>query len=156
MERVCTWPYVCGIFRTGFGAIANRRQALSRRILRGHALEFIAEYVRGPRISRALRVIACRRALMAAYGKAGYPISRAQLDFQEGAMARSETFPRYAPPLSGRSPPMVSFLRVITASAETEWGGAVSVSCGRQGSEPFGLQCDQFSAPGLIELIELW
>ena len=31
---------------------------------------------------------------------------------------------------SGRSPTMVSFLRVATASAETEWGGAVSVSCG--------------------------
>jgi 4-cresol dehydrogenase (hydroxylating) len=30
---------------------------------------------------------------MAAYGQAGYPISRAPLDFQEQAMARLETFP---------------------------------------------------------------
>ena len=30
---------------------------------------------------------------MAAYGKAGYPISRVSLDFQEEAMARLETFP---------------------------------------------------------------
>jgi 4-cresol dehydrogenase (hydroxylating) len=73
------------------GTIANQHQALSRRILREHALEFITEYVCGPRMGRALhmivfnrqdpeecrRVIACCRALMAAYGQAGYPISRA-------------------------------------------------------------------------------
>jgi hypothetical protein len=29
----------------------------------------------------------------AAYGKTGYPISRAPLDFQEGAMARLKPFP---------------------------------------------------------------
>jgi 4-cresol dehydrogenase (hydroxylating) len=89
------------------GTIANRQQALSRGILREHALEFITEYVCGPRMSRGLhlivfdrrdpeecqRVIACYRALMAAYGRAGYPISRAPLDFQEEAMARLETFP---------------------------------------------------------------
>jgi 4-cresol dehydrogenase (hydroxylating) flavoprotein subunit len=39
------------------------------------------------------RVLACCRALMAAYGQAGYPIARAPLDFQEEAMARLETFP---------------------------------------------------------------
>ena len=38
-------------------------------------------------------VIACCRALMAAYGQAGYPISRVSLDTQEEAMARLETFP---------------------------------------------------------------
>jgi 4-cresol dehydrogenase (hydroxylating) flavoprotein subunit len=37
--------------------------------------------------------IACCRALMAAYGQAGYPISRVQRDFQEEAMARLETIP---------------------------------------------------------------
>jgi 4-cresol dehydrogenase (hydroxylating) flavoprotein subunit len=89
------------------GAIANQHQALSRRILREHGLEFITEYVCGPRMGRALhviifnrqdpqecqRVLACYRELMAAYGQAGYPISRAPLDFQEQAMARLETFP---------------------------------------------------------------
>jgi 4-cresol dehydrogenase (hydroxylating) flavoprotein subunit len=89
------------------GTIANQHQALSRRLLREHGLEFITEYVCGPRMSRALhvivfnrqdpeecqRVIACYRALMAAYGQAGYPISRAPLDFQEEAMVRLETFP---------------------------------------------------------------
>jgi 4-cresol dehydrogenase (hydroxylating) len=88
-------------------AIANQHQAMSRRILREHGLEYITEYVCGPRMSRALhvmvfnrqdseecqRVIACYRALMVAYGEAGYPISRAPLDFQEEAMARLETFP---------------------------------------------------------------
>jgi hypothetical protein len=38
------------------------------------------------------RVIACCRALMAAYGQSDYPISRVSLDFQEEAMARLETF----------------------------------------------------------------
>jgi 4-cresol dehydrogenase (hydroxylating) len=89
------------------GAIANQHQAMSRRILREHGLEFITEYICGPRMSRALhvivfnrqdpeecqRVLACYRALMAAYAEAGYPISRAPLDFQEEAMARLETFP---------------------------------------------------------------
>lgn len=89
------------------GAIANEQQALSRRILREHKLEFITEYVCGPRVSRALhvlvfnrqdpeecqRVIACYRALLSAYAEAGYPVSRAPLDFQAEAMARLETFP---------------------------------------------------------------
>jgi 4-cresol dehydrogenase (hydroxylating) len=89
------------------GTIANQHQALSRRILREHALDFVTEYVCGPRMGRALhmilfnrqdpqecqRVIAGCRALMAAYGPAGYPISRVSLDFQEEAMARLETFP---------------------------------------------------------------
>jgi 4-cresol dehydrogenase (hydroxylating) len=89
------------------GAIANQQQALSRRILREHKLEFITEYVCGPRMARALHVIvfnrqdpeecqrvtACYRALMKAYADAGYPISRAPLDFQEEAMQRLETFP---------------------------------------------------------------
>jgi 4-cresol dehydrogenase (hydroxylating) flavoprotein subunit len=102
---------VRGIFRPGFGAIANQRHALSRRILREHAPEFITEYVCGPRISRALhvivfnrqepeecqRVISCYRALMAPYGKAGHPIPRAPLDFQEEAMARLESFPEVYP-----------------------------------------------------------
>ena len=84
------------------GTIANQHQVLSRRILREHGLEYITEYVCGPRLSRALHVIvfnrqdpeecqrvsACYRALMAAYGQAGYPISRAPLDFQAEAMAR--------------------------------------------------------------------
>lgn len=88
------------------GAIANQHQALSRRILREHGLEYITEYVCGPRLSRALHVIvfnrqdpeecqrvtACYRALMAAYAEAGYPTSRAPLDFQEEAMARLGTF----------------------------------------------------------------
>jgi 4-cresol dehydrogenase (hydroxylating) flavoprotein subunit len=88
------------------GAVANQQQSLSRRILREHGLEFITEYICGPRMSRALhviifnrqdpeecqRVIACYRALMAAYAEAGYPISRAPLDFQEEAMARLGTF----------------------------------------------------------------
>src|ERR1700756_4452942 len=34
-------------------------------------------------------------------------------------------FPRYAPPSSGRSTPMASFLRVAMASAETKRGGNV-------------------------------
>ncbi len=89
------------------GTIANQHQALSRRILREHGLEYVTEYVCGPRMSRALhlilfnrqdpqecqRVIACYRALMAAYAQAGYPVSRVPLDFQEEAMARLETFP---------------------------------------------------------------
>jgi 4-cresol dehydrogenase (hydroxylating) flavoprotein subunit len=89
------------------GAVADRQQALSRRILREHRLEFITEYVCGPRMARALHVIvfdrrdqeecqrvtACYRALMKAYAEAGYPISRAPLDFQEEAMARLETLP---------------------------------------------------------------
>jgi 4-cresol dehydrogenase (hydroxylating) flavoprotein subunit len=88
------------------GAIANQQQAMSRRILREHGLEYITEYICGPRMSRALHVIvfnrqdpeecqrvtACYRALMAAYGEAGYPISRAPLDFQEEALARLGTF----------------------------------------------------------------
>ncbi len=89
------------------GSIANQQQALSRRILREHRLEFIAEYVCGPRMARALhvivfnrqdpeecqRVIDCYRTLMKTYADAGYPISRAPLDFQEEAMQRLETFP---------------------------------------------------------------
>jgi len=89
------------------GTIANQQQALSRRILAEHKLEYITEYVCGPRMARALhvivfnrqdpeecqRVIACYRALMSAYAEIGYPISRAPLDFQEEAMARLETFP---------------------------------------------------------------
>jgi 4-cresol dehydrogenase (hydroxylating) len=89
------------------GSIANQQQALSRRILAEHKLEYIAEYVCGPRMARALhvivfnrqdpvecqRVIECYRALMKAYADMGYPISRAPLDFQEEAMARLETFP---------------------------------------------------------------
>jgi 4-cresol dehydrogenase (hydroxylating) len=89
------------------GTVANQHQALSRRILREHRLEFITEYVCGPRMARALhvivfnrqdqeecqRVMSCYRALMKAYADAGYPISRAPLDFQEEAMARLETFP---------------------------------------------------------------
>src|SRR5262249_57501936 len=98
-----------GLWRRGAmrGTIAKEQQALSRRILREHALEFITEYVCGTRTSRALhilvfnrqdpeecqRVSACYRALMAAYGEAGYPIARAPLDFQEEAMARLETVP---------------------------------------------------------------
>lgn len=89
------------------GTTANEQQALSRRILREHKLEFIAEYVCGPRMARALhvivfnredpeecqRVIACYQDLMRAYAEAGYPVSRAPLDFQEDAMARLEVFP---------------------------------------------------------------
>ena len=89
------------------GKVANLQQELSRRILREYRLEYITEYVCGPRMSRALhviifnrndpaeceRVIACYRALMAAYGEAGFPISRAPLDFQEEAMMRLQTFP---------------------------------------------------------------
>lgn len=88
------------------GAIANQQQALSRRVLAEHKLEYIAEYVCGPRMARALhvivfnrqdpvecqRVIDCYRALMKAYADMGYPISRAPLDFQEEAMARLEAF----------------------------------------------------------------
>jgi 4-cresol dehydrogenase (hydroxylating) len=89
------------------GAIANQHQAMSRRILREYGLEYITEYVCGPRMARALhtivfnrqdpeecqRVVACCRALMTAYAEAGYPISRAPLDFQAEAMARLEAFP---------------------------------------------------------------
>lgn len=89
------------------GAIANQQQAMSRRILCEHGLEYITEYVCGPRMSRALhlvlfnrqdpqerqRVIACYRALMDAYAQAGYPVSRVPLDFQEEAMARLEVLP---------------------------------------------------------------
>jgi 4-cresol dehydrogenase (hydroxylating) len=89
------------------GSIADQQQALSRRILAEYKLEYIAEYVCGPRMARALhvivfnrqdpaecqRVIDCYRALMKAYADMGYPISRAPLDFQAEAMARLETFP---------------------------------------------------------------
>ena len=89
------------------GETANQHQALSRRILAAHGLEYIAEYVCGPRMARALhvivfnrqdpeecqRVIACYRALMQAYADIGYPVSRAPLDFQAEAMARLETLP---------------------------------------------------------------
>ena len=90
------------------GTIANKHQALSRRILREHGFEYITEYVCGPRMSRALHIIVfnrqdpeecqrmsqCYRELMAAYADAGYPISRAPLDFQAEAMQRLETFPQ--------------------------------------------------------------
>jgi hypothetical protein len=51
---------------------------------------------------------------------------------------------------------MLSFLRGATALAETEWGGAVSVSCGCQESTTFELQRHQSSAPRLIDVFELW
>ncbi len=90
------------------GTIANEHQALSRRILREHGFEYITEYVCGPRMSRALHIIVfnrqdpeecqrmgqCYRELMTAYAEAGYPISRAPLDFQAEAMERLETFPQ--------------------------------------------------------------
>lgn len=89
------------------GTVADQQQTMSRRILREHQLEFITEYVCGPRMARALhvivfnrqdqeecqRVIRCYRALMKAYANAGHPISRAPLDFQEEAMTRLEIFP---------------------------------------------------------------
>ena len=89
------------------GEIANRHQALSRRILREHGFEYVVEFVCGPRISRALhlilfdrsdpaevsRVLACYRALANAYAEAGYPVSRAPLDFQREAMDRLDTVP---------------------------------------------------------------
>src|SRR5262245_52861946 len=89
------------------GTIANQHQALSRRILHEHKLEYITEFVCGPRLARALHVIVfnrqdpeecqrvstCYRVLLQAYAEAGYPISRAPLDFQEEAMGRLETFP---------------------------------------------------------------
>jgi hypothetical protein len=43
------------------GAIANQHQALSRRILREHGLEFATEYVCGPRMGRTLHVIIFNR-----------------------------------------------------------------------------------------------
>src|SRR4029453_17166819 len=43
------------------GSVANHNQALSRRILSEYQLEFIAEYVCGPRIARALHVIVFNR-----------------------------------------------------------------------------------------------
>ena len=89
------------------GSVANQHQALSRRILATHKLEYITEYVCSARMARALHVIVfnrqdpeecqrvtdCYRALMKAYADLGYPVSRAPLDFQEEAMARLETFP---------------------------------------------------------------
>lgn len=90
------------------GRVADQHQALSRRILGEHGFEYITEYVCGPRLSRALHLIVfnrqdpeecqrmsrCYRALMAAYAEAGYPVSRAPLDFQAEAMQRLETFPQ--------------------------------------------------------------
>ena len=90
------------------GSIANQHQALSRRILHKHGFEYITEYVCGPRLSRALHIIIfnrqdpeecqrmsrCYRELLTAYTEAGYPVSRAPLDFQAEAMQRLETFPQ--------------------------------------------------------------
>ena len=90
------------------GSIANEHQALSRRILHKHGFEYITEYVCGPRLSRALHIIIfnrqdpeecqrmsrCYRELLTAYTEAGYPVSRAPLDFQAEAMQRLETFPQ--------------------------------------------------------------
>ncbi|MGH7905526.1 MAG: FAD-binding oxidoreductase [Candidatus Binataceae bacterium] len=89
------------------GAIANEHQRLSRSILAKSGFEFIAEYVCGPRISRALHPIMfnradpdesprageCYRELMRAYSEAGYPISRAPTEAQEEAMARLSITP---------------------------------------------------------------
>ena len=90
------------------GLVANQHQALSRRVLAEHQLEYITEYVCSARMARALHVIVfnrqdpeecqrvtdCYRALMKAYADLGYPISRAPLDFQEEAMTRLEIFPK--------------------------------------------------------------
>ena len=90
------------------GAVANQHQALSRRILAEHGFEYITEYVCAARASRALHIItfnredpdeskraaACYRELLRRYAEAGYPISRAPVDFQEEAMARLEGLPR--------------------------------------------------------------
>ncbi len=89
------------------GELADAHQTLSRRILREHGFDYVTEFVCGPRIARALhlllfdrrdpeevsRVLACYRALADAYAAAGYPVSRAPLDFQAEAMARLDTFP---------------------------------------------------------------
>jgi 4-cresol dehydrogenase (hydroxylating) len=89
------------------GAIANEHQALPRRVLSEHGFEYVVELVCGPRLARALHLILfdrrdpaeadrardCYRALAEAYAAAGYPVSRAPLDFQAEAMARLDTFP---------------------------------------------------------------
>ncbi len=89
------------------GAIAREHQRLSRRILAEHGFEYVVELVCGPRLARALHLILfdrrdpdeaarardCYRALAAAYAAAGYPVSRAPLDFQAEAMTRLDTFP---------------------------------------------------------------
>lgn len=90
------------------GRTANEQQALSRRILAEHGLDFATEYVCGPRMARALhillfnrqdaeerqRVARCFRALLKAYADAGFPIARAPLDIQEEAMALLEGTPQ--------------------------------------------------------------
>ncbi len=89
------------------GATAHEHQQLSRRILAEHGFEYVVELVCGPRLARALHLILfdrrdpdeaarardCYRALAAAYAAAGYPVSRAPLDFQAEAMTRLDSFP---------------------------------------------------------------
>jgi 4-cresol dehydrogenase (hydroxylating) len=89
------------------GAIADEHQRLSRSILGSYGFEYIAEYICGPRASRALhpmifnredtderrRAGECYRALLKAYSEAGYPISRAPTEAQEEAMARLQVTP---------------------------------------------------------------
>jgi 4-cresol dehydrogenase (hydroxylating) len=89
------------------GSIANEHQRLSRNIFGRYGFEYIAEYVCGPRMSRALHPIIfnrqdsderrrageCYRALLQAYSEAGYPISRAPTEAQEEAMARLQVTP---------------------------------------------------------------
>jgi len=89
------------------GAIANEHQRLSREILGRFGFEYIAEYICGPRASRALhpmifnredpderrRAGECYRALLKAYSDAGYPISRAPTEAQEETMARLQVTP---------------------------------------------------------------
>ncbi len=89
------------------GSVANELQRLSRGILKTHGFEFISEFICAGRGARALhslvfnredpdergRAGACIRALMGAYNRAGYPVSRASVDFQEEAMMAFDGLP---------------------------------------------------------------
>lgn len=88
------------------GAKVNDLQQLSRSILGGTGLEFMASYACSPRLARALHSIVfdrtnpdeCRRARESAeqvcdqYATRGWPISRAPVDMQEREMARRPEF----------------------------------------------------------------
>lgn len=82
-------------------------QERSRAILAAHGLDYLAAFGCGPRGGRALhliifdrtdpeecaRVAACYRALSAAHGAVGLPVSRTALDFQQEEMDRREVVP---------------------------------------------------------------
>jgi 4-cresol dehydrogenase (hydroxylating) len=90
------------------GEVAQLQHETSRRILNEHGLEYMVEFVCGPRAARALHIVIFNRedpdeiervnaayeALTRAYDDLGYPIGRTPTDRQESAMKRLPKFRR--------------------------------------------------------------